>query len=219
MQLRTGHGSSILWGRSKWAQALLCGSSFATGGALLVYFIFDIPLLAGLAATVGLAAGVWRVIWSAMTRIEKDEVLRRVIIGLLAGAMATLAYDVSRWALVELTRAQLHPFAAWPLFGELLGAGHHETFLAFAIGFAFHVANGLSFAVGYTIVWAEKGPVWGVAWALVLETLMVSFYPGWLGLKALDEFLSVTIFGHVAYGLVLGWFAQRRAQAPRSVMQ
>lgn len=38
---------------------------------------------------------------------------------------------------------------------------------------------------------------------------MVSVYPGWLGMKALDEFLQVSIFGHFVYGIVLGYFAKR----------
>jgi hypothetical protein len=44
---------------------------------------------------------------------------------------------------------------------------------------------------------------------------MVSVYPGWLGMKALDEFLSVSITGHVAYGLVLGWLARSLLRSSR----
>jgi hypothetical protein len=42
----------------------------------------------------------------------------------------------------------------------------------------------------------------------MLESIMVSIYPSWLGLKALDEFLSVSILGHVIYGAMLGIMAQ-----------
>jgi hypothetical protein len=44
----------------------------------------------------------------------------------------------------------------------------------------------------------------GVAWAALLEVFMVTLYPGWLGLRALEEFLSVSIVGHAVYGVVLG---------------
>ena len=38
---------------------------------------------------------------------------------------------------------------------------------------------------------------------------MVSVYPGWLGLRALDELRQVTIAGHVVHGAMLGWLARR----------
>ena len=56
----------------------------------------------------------------------------------------------------------------------------------------------------------------GLAWAAVLELFMVSLYPGWLGLKPLDEFLSVSIFGHIVYGTVLGSVARRGLQEQSS---
>jgi hypothetical protein len=34
-------------------------------------------------------------------------------------------------------------------------------------------------------------------------------------MKALDEFLSVSITGHVAYGLVLGWLARSLLRSSR----
>jgi hypothetical protein len=96
------------------------------------------------------------------------------------------------------------PFAAWPIFGELLGAGPRTTTAALVVGFGYHVVNGLAFATAYAIALGERGIVAGIVWAMVLETAMVTFYPGWLGLKAIDEFLSVTIFGHAVYGVLLG---------------
>jgi len=44
---------------------------------------------------------------------------------------------------------------------------------------------------------------------------MVNIYPGWLGLRALDEFLSVSVVGHLAYGAVLGALCARAAR-PRT---
>jgi len=187
-------------------RVLLGGASMASGGALLAYFLTGAPLHVALAATAGLGTGAWIVVWRSLHPLARKELARRARIGLLVGACATAAYDVSRWILVEATGSSVKPFAAWPLFGELLGAGPQ---IATAVGFGFHLINGLGFAVGYTIVLAEKGIIAGIAWALVLETFMVSFYPGWLGLRALDEFISVTVFGHFAYGAVLGHLARR----------
>lgn len=54
-----------------------------------------------------------------------------------------------------------------------------------------------------------------VGWALVLEALMVTFYPGWLDVRAFDEFLTVSVLGHVVHGSVLGVERPAPAPAPR----
>ncbi|WP_162907979.1 DUF6789 family protein [Allorhizocola rhizosphaerae] len=198
-----------------WPRVVLGAASMASGGALLAYFLTGTPLHIALAATVGLGVGAWVVVWRALPAAARKALAQRARIGLLVGLCATAAYDVSRWLLVETTGSTVRPFDAWPLFGELLGAGDRTTTSALVVGFAFHLVNGLGFAVGYTIVLAEKGVIAGIIWALVLETVMVSFYPGWLGLKALDEFISVTVFGHFAYGAVLGWLARALVRRSR----
>ena len=43
---------------------------------------------------------------------------------------------------------------------------------------------------------------------MILELLMVSVYPGWLDMRALDEFLQVSVLGHIVYGAVLGYSAR-----------
>jgi hypothetical protein len=192
----------------------------ASGAALVTYFLTGLPLLAALCATAGIAVGTWAVLWRHLSPASRVAILRRVRIGLLAGAVATAGYDLGRLLLVELAGSTVRPFAAWPLFGELLGAGPRTTGTALAVGVAYHALNGLSFAVAYTIILGERGIVAGVVWALGLETLMVTFYPGWLGLAALDEFVSITVVGHLIYGVALGGLARsliRRdplAQAP-----
>jgi hypothetical protein len=60
------------------------------------------------------------------------------------------------------------------------------------------------FAVAYTILFGTAGWWAGILWALGLEALMLSIYPGWLHPKAFGEFVSVSMLGHVAYGAVIG---------------
>jgi hypothetical protein len=43
----------------------------------------------------------------------------------------------------------------------------------------------------------------------MLEVIMVSLYPGWLNLAAIDEFVSVSVVGHAVYGATLGILARR----------
>ena len=62
-----------------------------------------------------------------------------------------------------------------------------------------------------------SGPVAGVAFALGLEACMVLLYPQWLRLQAVDEFLQVSIFGHVVYGVVLGFAARGEIRRRRAL--
>ena len=76
------------------------------------------------------------------------------------------------------------------------------------------MANGLGFALAYDLVLGYRGWWAGVAWALVLEALMASLYRGWLGLRALEEFLAVSVVGHLVYGTILAGRAERPRPAP-----
>lgn len=132
--------------------------------------------------------------------------------GAVAGLVATACYAASRLALVVLADLSIRPFDTWRLFGELFLGPAATPRAAFAVGTAYHLANGVGFATAYTLVLGVAGWRAGVAWALVLEALMVTSYPGWLDVRALDEFLTVSVLGHVVYGGVLGWSAQRPVQ-------
>lgn len=179
-----------------------------SGAALLVY------VLAGLSLRwtfVALAAGGVTVATLVIRRLpaaRRAKITRRIAVGAVAGFVATLAYDAARLALVELAGLTVKPFEAWRLFGLALAETEQASTSTFVLGTAFHVCNGIAFGIAFTVAFGRKGAWAGIVWALVLETFMVSVYPGWLGLKALDEFLSVSITGHLVYGSVLGWLAK-----------
>jgi hypothetical protein len=44
---------------------------------------------------------------------------------------------------------------------------------------------------------------------MILELAMVTVYPGWLDVKALNELISVSVVGHIVYGVVLGYTARK----------
>jgi hypothetical protein len=179
----------------------------AGGAALLVY------ILAGLSLrwtflTLGLtAAVVATLVIRGRSASRRAWILRRMAVGAFAGLIATIGYDVVRVALVEFAGFVLKPFEAWRLFGMALAETESSSTAIFVLGTAFHLCNGIAFGVAYTVAFGRAGIVAGIIWALVLETFMVSVYPGWLGLKALDEFLSVSITGHLVYGCLLGGVA------------
>ena len=69
--------------------------------------------------------------------------------------------------------------------------------------------NGLGFAVGYTVV-VPRPRLWSaVTWALVLELFTILLYPNWLGVTAVQELFSMSMIGHLGYGVTLGVMATR----------
>ncbi len=125
-------------------------------------------------------------------------------VGAAAGVLATLAYDAVRWLLVTLLHWTFWPFDVFPIFGQAIGGTGLSSTQAIALGMLYHYTNGVMFAVAYTILFGTAGWWAGILWALGLEALMLSVYPGWLHPKAFGEFVSVSMLGHVAYGAVIG---------------
>ncbi len=140
----------------------------------------------------------------------RRELRRRFAVGLWAGVPATAAYDLVRYAVVALTGWSVRPFRVFALFGQMLIGSDEPLWARYVAGTGFHLLNGLGFAAGYALVFRRPAIGTAVAWALVLEALTVVFYPSWLGVTALGEFVSMSMIGHLAYGLVLGPATRQR---------
>ena len=171
--------------------------------------------MAGLSLRAGIvlaaAAGVFAAwaVWRKTPAEVRPALKRRAIVGLVAGAAATVAYDVSRLAFVEVLGLSFWPFDVFPIFGQLLVGAGRPRFVTEAAGLLYHFANGIGFAVAYVFLFRKTGLLTGLLWAGVLELCMISLYPMWLNPSALDELLSVSVAGHGAYGAVLGVVARR----------
>jgi len=193
----------------------------STGAAVLVMVLVSRASLLWPALVLVMGTGISAVVVARRLEAETRQRLgRRVKVGVVAGVAATAAYDLVRYGVVTLFSWSVDPFKTFPLFGRLLlGAGASAGALWVA-GTAYHVINGLGFAVGYTLVISRPGLLSAVVWALVLETFTILLYPDWLGLTAIGEFFSMSMPGHLAYGVVLGFLATRMApgagQAARS---
>jgi hypothetical protein len=194
---------------------LVAAPFLASGAALLVYILSGVSLRWTLLALAGAAVAVLVLASRWMAPERRRRLRRRSGVGAVAGVAATIAYDGVRIGLVEFAGLRIDPIEAWRLFGlALLGDAAPAT-LVMTVGTLFHLTNGVGFAIAYTVAFGTRGIAAGVIWAFVLEGFMVSVYPGWLGLKALEEFLSVSILGHVAYGVVLGYLARHLLRHPR----
>jgi hypothetical protein len=196
--------------QNRWA-VLVLALPLATGAALVVHMLTDRSLAAALGVAAALA--LLGIVLAArhLPPSARADARRRARTGVLAGLAGLAAYDLSRVLLVIATGFETKPFKALPHFGRgLLGPDVSDT-AAWIGGSGYHVANGIGFAVAYCL--AVRRPDWrtGIAWALLLEATMIVFYPSWLQIKALEEFVTVSLLGHFAYGGTLGAVAAHLA--------
>lgn len=198
---------------------LLAVLPLATGAALIVYVFAHISLGLALLAAAIIVAAVGIFTWRNLTPPARTEIVRRMRTGLLAGFAATICYDLIRWILVTVFHFTFWPFDIFPIFGRAIAGPQTAFDTAYTIGILYHYANGVLFAVAYAILLARRGWWTGILWALGLEACMLSIYPGWLHIQAFNEFLSISMLGHIVYGAVLGgvshWWLVLR-QPPRS---
>lgn len=192
----------------------LYGSCFlASGAALVVYIVsgISLPLTFGFVLLGALVGGLC--VRRSLIPPRRSDLDRHVKVGLLAGAGGLIAYDSTRWALVHFAHFRLRPFDTFSIYGRammgqaIVGPAHSRWWIT-GVGVAFHLANGLGFAVAYTMWLGRRGWKAGVAFAFGLQLVMLGLYPTWLRVRLLSEFVQVAMIGHVAYGAVLGLTAR-----------
>jgi hypothetical protein len=188
---------------------VLTTAFLVSGFALVVFVLAGFSLPVSLAAGwVAIGAGTW---W--FERVAPSDVRRRfhevLRVGAVAGLVATVAYDASRWSLVHLFGLGVNPYGALSAFGDALLPGSRKAGWVPVAGFGYHVLNGVSFGIAYTGLFRRRGALVGIAFGLGLEACMLAIYPGWLDIKSLSEFTQMSIVGHVCYGATLGAVARK----------
>jgi hypothetical protein len=209
----TGRASGgITYVRRRWQ--VICGAAFlSTGAGLLAYIASGISLLVTAVVSCALGGLAICVVAPRLSEGRRRLLNRRIAAGVVAGLLATVAYDLSRFALIELTGIRFWPFDIFRVFGQaLIGDGFTDP-VTRTVGFLYHVANGVGFGIAFTIWLGHRGVLAGIAFAMALELCMVTVYPGWLEMKALEEFLQVSVVGHLVYGVVLGYSARHFGNA------
>lgn len=163
----------------------------------------------GIALVGAVGVGAAALVWSRTGREGRGRLRRRAAVGVVAGLAATGAYDLLRLGVVTAFGMRFWPFDIFSLFGQLLVGSSAPPTVRLAAGVAYHWTNGVGFALAYVFLF-RRPQVWtALLWALALELAMISIYPSWLHLKALDEFYTVSALGHLAYGSVLGLVSGR----------
>jgi hypothetical protein len=152
---------------------------------------------------------------------------RLVWIGVLAGLVAAVAYDIFRLPFVfsrPLHLASIVPpldlFKVFPRFGAmLLGQAIDQPGYSVAaqiLGWTYHFSNGATFGVMYVALLgnpARRHWAWGIAMALALEAAMLlTPYTSAFNVPLTATFVVVTLVAHTVFGIVLGRRVANRTQ-------
>lgn len=145
---------------------------------------------------------------------KREEFMCRLHAGVLASLAATAAYDIVRALIWAAARGAIDPFRAHPVFGSLILHRPATTAAAIAVGWAYHLWNGITFGVMYVLV-AGRAAVWlAIAWALFLEVWSIAVTPLLYTVSATNlAFLATSATGHIAYGVGLA-LVSRHLLAP-----
>ena len=146
--------------------------------------------------------------WAA--RAGGDVFLHNLRLGVAAGAVATVAYDVVRFAAQGLRVFHYNAFYAIHVFGGWITSRPPASAPATVAGWIYHTWNGLSFAVMFTLTFGRARHWWyGLVYGLVMEAMMLGLYPQFLSIKDRTGFVVISMLGHGVYGSVLGLMASR----------
>jgi len=177
---------------------------------VLVFLVSSASLRLSALLTVGITGAAALCAWHRLPGPARAAVSYRVSVGARAGLLGTLAYDASRYLVVELGALSIQPFEAIRLFGELLVGPGAPLWLALVVGVAFHACNGIGLAIAFTLLLGGRDWRTGIVYACGLEAVMLAFYPNWLRVEALGEFTTVSLLAHVVYGVTVAETARRR---------
>jgi len=155
------------------------------------------------------------------------QLWRAVLIGLTAGLVAAVAYDVFRLPFVfarEWGIASVLPpmqlFKAFPRFGAMiLGQPLEQTSYSLAaqvLGWIYHFSNGATFGVMYIAMIGNptrRNWAWGVVMAVALEVgMLLTPYPQVFNIPVTARFVTVTVAAHAIFGVGHGLATRRLAR-------
>lgn len=197
---------------------LTIGAAATSIAALLLHAAHWIrmPYTISFATLPGLVTIVCIAIWAGLS--DRKLMFNRIAVGTTAGTMGLLAYDLSRLLFQILLPGHFSAFYSITAFGSLITGQRPTTYFAVVLGWAYHVSNGLTFAIIYSLL---AGPIrwwYGLIMATILELGMLLVYPSMPLLRpsSFGVFVATSIGGHAAYGAVVGLSCERHAASDAS---
>jgi hypothetical protein len=158
--------------------------------------------------------------FAVFDRLRGDGILwRAVLIGLVGGLLAAVAYDVFRlpfvfakeWGIASIV-PPMNLFKVFPRFGAMvLGQPieqSHYSLTTQIVGWIYHFSNGATFGVMYVAMIGNptrRHWAWAVAMALALEIgMLLTPYPQVFNIAVTTRFIAVTVAAHTIFGVGLG---------------
>ena len=186
-------------------------AAFSSIASLLLHAagILRMPFAVSFVTLPGMVLLLCVTMWAGRT--DRTLLLNRIRVGFVAGVLGLIAYDLVRWFAQVALPLNYDAFRSMDAFGHFITGRPMGTALGLAAGWAYHVSNGLTFAIAYSVVAGPARWVWGLAWGTTLQVAMTIVYPGLLDPPSFRSFLAVSIIGHAVYGSVLGLWCERRA--------
>jgi hypothetical protein len=192
---------------------------FASIAALLLHWLgwIAMPYAVSFITLPGMILLVAITAWARRSR--RELLVNRIVVGTVAGLLGLVAYDLVRWLVAVALPLDFVPFMSMQAFGHFITGEPIGSGPAFVTGWAYHISNGLTFAIAYSLVAGPARWWWGLIWGTTLQLAMTAVYPTLFALPSVPHFLVVSIIGHAVYGSVLGWWCERKAMpAPQEVM-
>lgn len=194
---------------ARWTTGLLVAALSLSGVALLLHASVGWHLASSVVVFIPLTAFLAIAAWVGARPELRARFLQRLWAGAFAGFIGLIAYDGIRGVILLSGTVPFNPFRAIETFGLLILQTDVTTPGTKALGWFFHLWNGLTFAAMFTVAFGRGSLLGAVGWALVLELAMIATYPSLFRIQLDAAFLFVSIVGHLAYGLALGWTAAR----------
>lgn len=148
-----------------------------------------------------------------LCRNSREEWLREiadaVAIGAVGGFLATVAYDIVR---IPFVMSGIRVYVPNSTYGLWILNAEYSTRLTETVGWFYHFANGTAFGIMYALFMRGRHWFFAIVWACLLETIAIfSPYAIVYQLAGKPVIIAIAYFGHVAYGLPLGFMVQRWA--------
>ncbi len=149
------------------------------------------------------------------SRTRYPRLFNRIIAGLGAGALGTIALDIFRYPLgVQLGGL---PGDLPTMFGMFITGTMPATTAVILIGYLYHFLNGAGFGLTYTLIAGKAKWYWGLVWALIIEILMMTTPPllimgvGPFGINPpwWPKLFLTSLIAHISLGIALGLLAER----------
>ena len=176
----------------------------ASIGSLLLYF-YGVAAMGTATRWILLPAVLMLIAFVAWAhRRGRRQLVDRILAGLWAGSVATLAYDVVR---VPISASGVPVFKAISYFGTLILDQTTPTLASELAGWSYHLSNGIGFALMYAVA-LRRPALWSaMLWGVTLEAAMLRTpYAEVFGYRLSPKFFAITVGSHLVYGAVL-WAA------------